>query len=99
MMLKENKLETAQKKLLQYEHKKILQENRSKDINNTIDLRRKILVGEMFLKYFPIALEFTPGKSTDENALIFEPLDNFMQSLFMCQQAFLAMEDALVQQH
>lgn len=97
-MVKENKLETAQKKLSQYEHKKILQENLSKDTKEKIDLRRKILVGEMFLNHFPIALEFTPGKSTDENALIFKPLNDFMKSLSQCQQTFLAMEDALLQQ-
>jgi len=53
----------------------------------------------MFIKHFPIALEFTPGKTSDEDNQIFEPLDNFMEALSKSQQSFRAMEDALLQSH
>lgn len=94
-MMNEKKWVDAQKKIKQYEHQKILQKNRAKESKTHIDLRRKILIGEMFLKHFPIALKFTPGNSSDEDAKIFEPLDDFMESLSKCQQAFHAVEDAL----
>lgn len=98
MTIKE-KLATAQKKVEQYEHQKILQENRSKEADAKIELRRKILIGEMFIKHFPIALEFTPGKSSDDNNQIFEPLNDFIESLAKCQESFQRMEDTLLQSH
>lgn len=88
---------SAQKKISQYEHKKILQENRTKESEAKLELRRKVLIGEMFIKHFPIALEFTPGKSASENEQIFEPLEHFMESLAQCHQLYQAMEDSLLQ--
>lgn len=95
----DERLAAAQKKMEQYEHWKILQKNRDDMAKAKIDLRRKILLGEIFLKYFPIALKFTPGKSSEENAQIFESLDDFMKSLSECQQSFQMMEDMLRQPH
>jgi len=92
----EKKWADAQKKIKQYEHQKILQKNRTKESKANIDLRRKILIGEMFLKHFPIALKFTPGNSSDEDAKTFEPLDDFMESMSRCQQAFHSVEDTLL---
>lgn len=95
----EERLTKANEKERQYEHQKILQDNRRTVDKSKIDLRRKILIGELFMKHFPIALEFTPGKSSDEDNKIFEPLDDFMESLSKCQQSFQTMEDALCQMH
>lgn len=91
----EEKMTRTQKKIEQFEHQKILQENRIKEAKTKIDFRRKILVGEMFINHFPIAMEFTPGNSSDEDTKIFEPLDHFMESLSKCLQSFHAMEDTL----
>ena len=98
-MNSEEKLTTARKKIAQYEHQRILQENRNKDSKAKIEIRRKILIGEMFIKHFPIALEFTPGKSSDDDTQIFKPLDDFMESLAVCQQSFQKMEEALLKLH
>lgn len=95
----EERIATAEKKIKQYEHRNILQENHTKDAKAKIELRRKILVGEMFIKHFPIALEFTPGRSSDDDKQIFEPLDGFMEALAECQQSFQKMEDALLSSH
>lgn len=91
----EEKLTIAKRKMKQYENQQILRENQIKGSKAKLDFRRKVLVGEMFLKYFPIALEFTPGKSSEEDEHIFELLDNFMESLSMCHQCFQIMEDSL----
>ena len=96
-MTLEERLAIANKKEKQYEHQKILQDNRREVDKSKIDLRRKILIGEMFIKHFPIALEFTPGKSSVEDSTVFEPLDDFMESLSKCWQSFQAMEDILHQ--
>jgi len=95
----EERLAKANEKEEQYKHQKILQDSRRAVDKSKIDLRRKILVGEIFIKHFPIALEFTPGKSSAEDNKIFEPLDDFMESLSRCHQYFQAMEDVLCQLH
>lgn len=95
----EERLTKANEKERQFIHQKILQDNRRKTDKSKIDLRRKILVGEIFIKHFPIALEFVPGKSSMEDSKIFEPLDDYIGSLSNCQQAFQAMEDILCQLH
>lgn len=88
----------VQRKVEHYEHQQLLRENRSKEAESKIELRRKILVGEMFIKHFPIALQFTPGRSSDENNQIFKPLDDYMEALAECQQSYQSMEDALMRQ-
>lgn len=95
----EERLAKANDKEREYTHQKILQDNRRKTDKSKIDLRRKILVGEIFIKHFPIALEFVPGKSSDDDAKIFGPLDDYIESLSKCQQSFQAMEDMLCQLH
>lgn len=88
----------VQRKVEQYEHQQLLRDNRSKEAESKIELRRKILIGEMFIKHFPIALQFTPGRSSDENNQIFKPLDDYMEALTECQQSYQSMEDALMRQ-
>lgn len=98
-MTVEERLANAMKKVEQYEHQQLLQKKRNKEVEAKIELRRKILIGEMFIKHFPIALEFTPGKTSDEDSQIFEPLDEYMETLAECQQAFQNMEEALIQRN
>ena len=100
-MTTEERFATLQKKHEQHKHQQSLQKNRNKDLDAKIELRRKILIGEMFLKHFPLALKFIPGKSSDEDTQIFKPLDNFMESLSQCQQSYQILEDTLLlsQQH
>lgn len=88
----------VQRKVEQYEHQQLLRDNRSKEAEAKIELRRKILIGEMFIKHFPIALQFTPGRSSDENNQIFKPLDDYLEALAECQQSYQSMEDALMRQ-
>ena len=88
----------VQRKVEQYEHQQLLRENRNREAESKIELRRKILIGEMFIKHFPIALQFTPGRSSDENKQIFKPLDDYMEAMAECQQSHQKMEDALIRQ-
>lgn len=88
----------VQRKVEQYEHQQLLRENRNREAESKIELRRKILIGEMFIKHFPIALQFTPGRSSDENNQIFKPLDDYLEALAECQQSYQSMEDALIRQ-
>lgn len=71
----EERLAKANEKEEQYKHQKILQDNRRKVDQYKINLRRKILLGEIFIKHFPIVLEFTPGKSSMEDSKILELLE------------------------
>lgn len=87
----------AKKKVEQYEHQRLLQANRNKEAKSQMELRRKILIGEMFIKHFPIALQFTPGKSSNEDSQIFKPLDDYMELLAESQQSYQKMEDVLTQ--
>lgn len=89
----------AQRKVEQIERQQLLRENRCKEAESKIELRRKILIGEMFIKHFPIASQLTPGRSSDENKQIFKPLDDYMEALAECQQSYLKMEDAMIQPH
>lgn len=88
----------VQRKVEQYEHQQLLRENRNREAESKIELRRKILIGEMFIKHFPIASQFTSGRSSDEDRQIFKPLDDYMEALAECQQSYQKMEDALIRQ-
>lgn len=98
-MTVEERTAIVQKKLEQHEHQQLLRKNHDKEAESKIELRRKILIGEMFIKHFPIALQFIPGKSSYEDNQIFKPLDDYMEILAECQQSYQKMEDALIQRH
>lgn len=97
-MTVEERIDMTRRKVEQYEHQQLLRENRNREAESKIELRRKILIGEIFIKHFPIALQFTPGRTSDENKQIFKPLDNYMEALAECQQSYQKMEDALIRQ-
>ncbi len=96
-MTVEERTAIAKKKVERYEHQQLLQANRNKEAKSKMELRRKVLIGEMFIKHFPIALQFTPGKSSNEDSQIFKPLDDYMESLAESQHAYQKMEDILTQ--
>lgn len=97
-MTVEERTAMVQRKMEQIKRQQLLRENRSKEKETNIELRRKIIIGEMFIEHFPIALQFTPGKSSDEDSQIFKRLDNYMGVLAECQQLYQKMEDVLMQQ-
>ena len=72
-------------------------ENRDRATKKKLDDRRLFIIGELFCKYFPIALEITPGRSTEEDHLNFECLDHFMKALAKCLECYQEMEDALLE--
>lgn len=98
-MTVEERAAIVQRKVEQIERRQLLRENRCKEAESKIEFRRKILIGEMFIKHFPIASQFTPGRSSDEDRQIFKPLDDYMEALAECQQSYLKMEDAMIQSH
>lgn len=84
------------RKLEQYKRREKIKENQSREEQKKLNFRRKVIVGEMFIRYFPIALQFAPGNSIDEDKQNFEPLEKFMEMVAKCQQSFQNMEnDAL----
>lgn len=97
-MTVEERTAIVQRKMEQIERQQLLRENRCKEAKSKSELRRKIIIGEMFIKHFPIASQFTPGRSSDEDRQIFKPLDDYMEALAECQQSYQKMEDALIRQ-
>lgn len=98
-MTVEERSAKVQRKVEQYEHQQLLRENCNKEAESKINLRRKTIIGEMFIKHFPIALQFTPGRSYDEDNQIFKPLDDYMELLAESQQSYQGMENALSRRH
>lgn len=90
-----DRLAQAKKQVEQAKHRRILEENRARESQRKTDDRRKYIIGDLFCKHFPIALEITPGRSTEEDRLNFEPLDNFMEALAMCQECYQELEESL----
>lgn len=90
-----DRLAQAKKQVEQAKHRRILEENRARESQRKTDDRRKYIIGDLFCKHFPIALEITPGRSTEEDHLNFEPLDKFMEALAMCQECYQELEGSL----
>ena len=91
----EERLARARKREKQLEQRNILVENQARETKKKLDSRRLFIIGELFCKHFPIALEITPGRSTEEDHLNFEPLDNFMEALAKCQECYQELEESL----
>ncbi len=90
-----DRLAQAKKQVEQAKHRRILEENRVRESQRKTDDRRKYIIGDLFCKHFPIALEITPGRSTEEDHLNFEPLEKFMEALAMCQECYQELEESL----
>ena len=95
-MTTEERLVQARKKAEQAEHRRILVENRNQAEKRTKDDRRKYIVGDLFCKHFPIAMEIAPSRSAEETRLNFECLDNFMAALAKCQECYQELEESLL---
>lgn len=96
-MTTEERLEQAKKKAEQAENRRTLAENRDQAAKRKKDERRNFIVGGLFCKHFPIALEITPGSSPEEDRLNFEHLEHFMEALAKCLECYQEMEDALLE--
>lgn len=81
----------------QLKQQKILDENQQREAKQKLDNRRLFIIGKLFCKHFPIALEISPGRSTEEDHLNFEYLDHFMEALAKCHECYQEMEDALLE--
>lgn len=92
----EERLAQVRKREDQLKKREILAENQAREAKKKSDDRRLFIIGKLFCKHFPIALEITPGRSVEEERLNFERLDNFIEALAKCQQCYLEMEDALL---
>ena len=88
-----DRLAQARKKAQQEEHRQILRDNREKDAKEKELMRRSFIVGEMFVKRFPIVLEIAPNALSKESL---EPLDKFMEALAECQRRYQDLEDSLL---
>ena len=89
-MTVDERLAQARKKAQQAEHRQILRDNREKNAKEKELMRRNFIVGEMFVKRFPIVLEIAP------NAESLEPLDKFMEALSECQRCYQDLEDSVL---
>ena len=96
-MTSEERLVQAKKKAEQAKHRRILAENRDQLEKHAKDDRRKYIVGDLFCKHFPIAMEIAPGRSAEEDHLNFERLNHFMEALAKCLECYQEMEDSLVE--
>ena len=92
----EERLSKAVKKNEQLKQQRVLAENQAREAKRKTDDRRLFIVGKLFCKHFPIALEITPGRSVEEDRINFECLDNFMEALANCQKCYQEIEDALI---
>lgn len=87
------RLAQAQKKAQQAEHRQILRDNRERDAKEKEIIRRKFIVGDMFVKHFPIALEIAPKDSSKERL---EALDSFMEAMAECQRRYQDLEESVL---
>ena len=92
----EERLSKVVKKNEQLKQQRVLAENQAREAKRKTDDRRLFIVGKLFCKHFPIALEITPGRSVEEDRINFECLDNFMEALANCQKCYQEIEDALI---
>lgn len=96
-MTETDRLAQAKKQVEQTKHRRILEKNRTRESQRKTDDSRKYIIGDLFCKHFPIALEITPGRSSEEDHLNFEYLDNFIEALAKCQQCYQEVEDTLLE--
>lgn len=93
----ENRLEQVIKKEDQRRQREILVENQASEVRRRLDSRRFFIVGQLFCKHFPIALEIVPGKTVEEDRLNFEGLDNLMEAMEKCLECYQEIENALLE--
>ena len=91
-----DRIAQVKKQVEQTKRRRILEKNRAQESQHKTDDRRKYIIGDLFCKHFHIALEITPGRSTEEDRLNFEPLDNFMGALAKCQECYQKLEESLL---
>jgi len=73
-----DRLKKIQERKAQLEKQEKAIINREKEKARKIETRRKIIVGGMFLKYFPDFATLTPQKNNSENDVAFASLAKFL---------------------
>lgn len=86
-------LARAKQKMRQAKQKQILKENREKKAKEDLDFRRKIIIGELFLQYFPNLQNFTPQINREANKVEFAALEQMLEALSQYQIAYRDMEN------
>ncbi len=76
----------------------LLKENRERSTKEKLELRRLFIIGELFCKHFPIAVNIPPGKSTEDDEINFKQLDLFLDKLADLVQCYQEMEDTLLEE-
>lgn len=77
----------------QVDNQKALSDNCNCAEKDKIDTRRAIIVGKLFIKYFPIAQKFKPQSSTQSNDVEFEALEQFIITLASAQRNYQDIEN------
>jgi len=74
-------IKNAQDKTEQAKRKKILDKNAQEHKKRKIKDKQKFIIGELFLKYFPVIGKLIPGLTKKETAKVFEAFENLLISL------------------
>ena len=77
----DEKIVQAQEKVMHLKRQKRIEENQKKEYQRRIDDRRKFIIGELVVKYFPEVLNFQPRRTAEENKDEFASLENFLSTL------------------
>lgn len=77
----------------QVDNQKALSDNCNCVEKDKIDTRRAIIVGKLFIKYFPIARKLKLQSSTQSNDVEFEALERFIMALASVQRNYQDIED------
>ena len=88
MLTLNEKIAESKAKAEQLKRHKRLQDNREKKQKQKEDTRRKIVVGEIVLKYFPEILQFQPYLSEAKNNIEFAEFEIFVSEL-ACDKAYI----------
>ncbi len=81
MLTIEERTVLLQKKKQQLKNQKRQQANREQKEKEQMDLRRKSLLGEIVLEYFPYLVKLTPRSTAEENRIEFEEFRGIMESV------------------
>ena len=95
MSLENERIKKNLEALLQIERQHTAKKIRDKRKKNAVETRRKIIIGELFIKYFPEALSLHPCLNAAKSKIEFECLENFLQTLSNDSQYKLQFSETL----
>ena len=85
MMTIEERITKAKENVARLERERRLELKKEREAKKKKDQHRNYIIGELVTKYFPEVLKFEPGTKA-ENAVIFEPLEEFLAELAANQE-------------